>query len=77
MICGVMTTLGGIGHTLPFLIPGFRLALAVAIIVVIIELGVITWLRHRYMDTPILPAALQVGLGGALVFITGILIGQS
>jgi VIT1/CCC1 family predicted Fe2+/Mn2+ transporter len=77
MICGVMTTLGGIGHTLPFLIPDFRLALAVAIIVVIIELGVITWVRHRYMDTPILPAALQVGLGGALVFITGILIGQS
>jgi VIT1/CCC1 family predicted Fe2+/Mn2+ transporter len=77
MICGVMTTLGGIGHTLPFLIPDFRLALAVAIIVVIIELGVITWVRHRYMDTPILIAALQVGLGGALVFITGILIGQS
>jgi VIT1/CCC1 family predicted Fe2+/Mn2+ transporter len=76
-ICGVMTTLGGIGHTLPFLIPDFRLALAVAVIVVIIELGVITWMRHRYMDTPILPAALQVGLGGALVFITGILIGQS
>jgi rubrerythrin len=76
-ICGLMTALGGIGHTLPFLIPDFRLALAVAMMVVVVELGVITWVRHRFMDTPILPAALQVGLGGALVFITGILIGKS
>src|SRR5271155_1143912 len=65
-ICGLMTTVGGIGHTLPFLIPQFRLALVVAMGVVIIELGVITWVRHRFMDTPILPAALQVGLGGVL-----------
>jgi VIT1/CCC1 family predicted Fe2+/Mn2+ transporter len=72
-----MTTVGGIGHTLPFLIPEFRLAMVVAISIVIVELGVITWVRHRFMDTPVLPAALQVGLGGALVFITGILIGQS
>ena len=76
-ICGAMTALGGIGHTLPFLIPEFRVALAVAMMVVVVELGVITWIRHRFMNTPILPAALQVGLGGALVFITGILIGQS
>jgi VIT1/CCC1 family predicted Fe2+/Mn2+ transporter len=72
-----MTTLGGIGHTLPFLVPEFRVALAIAIAVVLIELGIITWVRHRFMDTPVFSAALQVGLGGALVFITGILIGRS
>jgi erythrin-vacuolar iron transport family protein len=77
VICGGMTTLGGIGHTLPFLIPEFRIALATAILVVLVELGVITWVRHRFMDTPVFSAALQVGFGGALVFITGILIGQS
>jgi len=49
----------------------------VAIAVVLVELGVITWIRHRYMDTPVPSAALQVGLGGALVFVTGILIGSS
>jgi erythrin-vacuolar iron transport family protein len=76
-ICGLMTALGGIGHTLPFLIPEFRVAITAAMIVVIIELGVISWIRHRYMDTPPLSAALQVGLGGLLVFITGILIGNS
>ena len=76
-ICGLMTALGGIGHTLPFLIPEFRVAITAAIIVVIIELAVISWIRHRYMDTPPLSAALQVGLGGLLVFITGILIGNS
>lgn len=74
---GAMTTLGGVGHTLPFLISNFHLALAVAFAVVIVELAVITWIRHRYMETPTLSAALQVGLGGALVFITGMLIGQS
>jgi len=74
---GAMTTLGGIGHTLPYLIHDFRLATAVAVIVVIIELGIISWVRHRYMDTPPLTAALQVGVGGALVFLTGILIGSS
>ena len=76
-ICGGMTALGGIGHTLPFLISEFRIALATAILIVLVELGVITWVRHRFMDTPVFSAALQVGLGGALVFITGILIGQS
>jgi erythrin-vacuolar iron transport family protein len=76
-ICGLMTALGGIGHTLPFLIPNFRVAMTAAIAVVIAELGVITWVRHRYMETPPLSAALQVGLGGALVFLTGILIGSS
>jgi erythrin-vacuolar iron transport family protein len=76
-ICGLMTALGGIGHTLPFLIPDFRVAMAAAIAVVIAELAAITWVRHRYMETPPLSAALQVGLGGALVFLTGILIGSS
>src|ERR1700685_2186302 len=77
LICGAMTTLGGIGHTLPFLIPGFQLALEIAVVVVIVELGVITWIRHRYMDTPTFSAAMQVALGGALVFATGVLIGSS
>src|SRR5207248_2136302 len=77
LVCGAMTALGGVGHTLPFLIKDFRYAMAVAIAVVLVELGTITWIRHRYMDTPIPSAALQVGLGGALVFVTGILIGSS
>ena len=76
-ICGLMTALGGIGHTLPFLIPDFRAALTAAIVVVLIELGVISWIRHRYMETPAWSAALQVGLGGVLVFATGVLIGSS
>jgi rubrerythrin len=77
LVCGAMTTVGGIGHTLPFLIPDFHAALTAAIIVVVLELAAITWIRNRYMDTPIFSAALQVGLGGVLVFITGILIGSS
>ena len=77
VICGVMTAVGGIGHTLPFLLNDFRAALWAAGIVVLVELGVITWVRRRYMDTPWVSAALQVGLGGVLVFITGVLIGSS
>ncbi len=77
VICGAMTGLGGIGHTLPFMFRDFRLALWAAGAVVVAELGVITWIRHRYMDSPWISAALQVGLGGALVFITGVLIGSS
>jgi rubrerythrin len=77
LICGAMTALGGIGHTLPFLLRDFRLALWAASIVVIAELALITWIRHRYMDSPWFSAALQVGLGGVLVFITGWLIGSS
>jgi rubrerythrin len=76
LVCGAMTTLGGLGHTLPFLIPSFRIAMAAAIGVVIAELAAISWMRWRYMDTPPVMAALQVGLGGALVFATGILIGN-
>ncbi|MBS1849661.1 MAG: rubrerythrin [Acidobacteria bacterium] len=77
LVCGAMTTIGGIGHTLPFLFHDFRLAMTLAALVVVIELGTITWIRNRYMDTPIFSAALQVGLGGVLVFLTGILIGSS
>jgi erythrin-vacuolar iron transport family protein len=76
-ICGLMTTLGGIGHTLPFLIPGFGVAMAIAIAVVAVELAVIAWIRHRYMDTPLMAATFQVVVGGVLVFITGILIGSA
>ena len=77
LVCGAMTALGGIGHTLPFLLHSFNLALAVAIGVVLVELATITWVRHRFMDTPPLSAAVQVAFGGALVFATGILIGNS
>jgi rubrerythrin len=77
LVCGLMTALGGIGHTLPFLIADFRVAMVAAALVVVVELGVITWIRHRYMETPAFSAALQVGLGGALVFATGVLIGSS
>ena len=76
-VCGAMTTLGGIGHTLPYLIPSFYYATVVAVIVVAIELSVISWIRHHYMDTPLLSAIFQVVLGGILVFITGILIGSA
>ena len=74
-VCGAMTTAGGIGHTLPFLITNFTLAMAIAVCIVAIELGVIAWIRHKYMDTPLLAAAFQVIVGGVLVFIVGILIG--
>lgn len=77
LVCGAMTAIGGIGHTLPFLLRDFRLALWAAGVVVVGELAAITWIRRRYMDTPWVSAALQVGLGGALVFITGVLIGSS
>ena len=74
---GVMTTAGGIGHTLPFLIADFRLATTLAVIVVALELGAISYIRHRYMDTPFLQAAFQVIVGGILVFLTGYFIGSS
>ena len=77
LICGLMTSVGGIGHTLPFLIGDFSVAMTAAIVVVVAELAAITWVRHKYMETPPLSAALQVGMGGALVFLTGILIGSS
>ena len=70
-----MTTVGGIGHTLPYLIRNFHTATGVAIAVVTVELGVIAWIRKRYMDTPLLSAIFQVVVGGVLVFIAGWLIG--
>src|ERR1700691_308301 len=63
---GLMTTAGGIGHTLPFLISSFHLATTIAIFVVMVELAVIAYIRHRYMDTPFLQAAFQVIVGGLL-----------
>jgi erythrin-vacuolar iron transport family protein len=75
-IC-LMTTAGGIGHTLPFLISNFHIAMTIALIVVAVELAAIAYIRHRYMDTPFLQAAFQVIVGGVLVFLTGYLIGSS
>jgi rubrerythrin len=77
IVCGLMTTAGGIGHTLPYLIKNFRTATAVAVLVVAIELLLISWIRNRYMDTPFLRAAFQVIVGGVLVFLVGIWIGSS
>jgi rubrerythrin len=76
LVCGLMTTLGGIGHTLPYLIRQFSVATSIAVVVVLIELAAITWVRHRYMETPVLSASEQVALGGAIVFATGVLIGS-
>ena len=72
-----MTAIGGVGHTLPFLIPDFYVATVAAILVVAVELAAISWIRTRFMDTPFLQAAFQVVVGGVLVFIAGILIGSS
>lgn len=77
LVIGAMTTAGGIGHTLPFLIHDFHVATIVAVIVVAIELAAIAYIRHKYMDTPFLSAAFQVIVGGVLVFLTGWLIGSS
>jgi len=77
IVCGAMTTAGGIGHTLPFLVSNFNIAMTIAVIIVAIELAIIAWIRHRYMDTPLLSAAFQVIVGGVLVFIVGILIGSA
>jgi rubrerythrin len=77
LVCGLMTAVGGVGHTLPYLIPHIHTATAVAVAVVLVELGVISWIRHRFMDTPLASAVFQVVIGGILVFLTGILIGSS
>ena len=77
VVCGLMTTIGGLGHALPYLIPHFYAATALAFVVVIVELAAISWIRTRYMDTPFLQAAFQVVVGGVLVFAAGILIGSS
>jgi len=72
---GVMTTVGGLGHALPYLIPAFWVATSIAVIVVFVELWAIAWIQKVYMDTPFLRAAMQVVLGGSLVLAAGILIG--
>jgi rubrerythrin len=77
LVCGGMTALGGLGHTLPYLIPHFYFATSLAFAVVAVELAVISWIRTRYMDTPFLQAAFQVVVGGVLVFVAGIIIGSS
>jgi rubrerythrin len=74
---GLMTTAGGLGHTMPFLLANFHLATLLAAIVVAVELVAIAYIRHRYMDTPFLQATFQVVVGGILVFLTGWLIGSS
>ena len=79
-ICGLMTTLGGIGHTLPYLVPdawpnAFWIATGIAAFVVAIELWIIAWIRAKYMDTPFLQAVFQVVVGGVIVLMAGILIG--
>jgi len=76
-VCGLMTALGGLGHTLPYLIHDFWVATVLAVIVVAVELTAISYIRYRYMDTPFLSAAFQVVIGGTLVFLAGILIGSS
>jgi rubrerythrin len=76
-VTGLMTTVGGVGHTLPYLIPDFVLATGLAIAVVLVELWAIAYVRARYMDTPFLRAAFQIVVGGLLVFATGVLIGSA
>ena len=77
LVTGAMTTVGGVGHTLPYLIPHFWTATILAIVVVLLELWAIAWVRARYMDTPFLRAAYQIVIGGLLVFLTGVLIGNA
>ena len=76
-VCGLMTTLGGLGHSLPYLIPNVITATWIAVAVVLCELGTIAWIRRKFMDTPLSSAIIQVVLGGLLVFGVGILIGSS
>ena len=73
---GVMTTVGGLGHALPYLIPDFWTATIIAFVVVFVELWAIAWIQNKYMETPFFRAAFQVVLGGALVFAAGVLIGS-
>ena len=74
---GIMTAVGGLGHTLPYLIPDFKTATGLSVAVVFVELWLISWIRYKYMDTPFWRAAFQIALGGFLVFLTGILIGNA
>ena len=76
-ITGLMTAVGGLGHTIPYLLPDFRSATTLAIIIVFIELWAIAWIRARYMDTKFMRAAFEVVVGGLIVFAAGILIGSA
>lgn len=76
-VCGLMTAIGGLGHTLPYLITDFWTATIIAMIVVVIELWVISWVRFKYMETPFWTAVIQVVLGGALVLAAGVMIGSA
>ena len=73
---GVMTTVGGLGHALPYLIPDFWTATTLAILIVFVELWAIAWIQNKYMETPFFRAVFQVVLGGALVLAAGVLIGS-
>jgi len=77
LVCGLMTAIGGLGHTFPYLIRDFWTATAVAGVVVALELAAIAWVRWKYMETPFTSALVQVVLGGILVLLTGIFIGSS
>ncbi|KQY12671.1 iron exporter MbfA [Rhizobium sp. Root482] len=77
LACGIMTTLGGLGHALPYLIPNFWTATVTAIIIVFFELWAIAFIQNKYMETPFLRAAFQVVLGGGLVLAAGVLIGNA
>ena len=77
VVTGLMTAIGGLGHTLPYLIPAFNVATSLAIVIVLIELWVIAWIRSRYMDTPFLRAVFEVVVGGLIVFAVGIAIGSA
>lgn len=76
LAAGVMTTIGGLGHALPYLITDFWTATTIALIVVFVELWAIAWIQNKYMQTPFLRAVFQVVLGGALVFAAGAIIGS-
>lgn len=77
LAAGIMTAVGGLGHTLPYLISDFWTATVLAVAIVFVELWAISWVRYRYMDTPFLRAAFQIAVGGFVVFIAGILIGNA
>jgi erythrin-vacuolar iron transport family protein len=77
LAAGIMTAVGGLGHTLPYLISDFNTATGIAVAVVFVELWAISWIRYKYMDTPFLKAAFQIAVGGFLVFLTGMLIGSA
>jgi VIT1/CCC1 family predicted Fe2+/Mn2+ transporter len=77
IVCGLMTFIGAAGHALPFLAPRFKVAMTLSMIIVGVELFVIAWVRHKFMETPMLKAAIQIVVGGIIVFLAGIWIGQS